>query len=86
LSNHKNTKLREAERRRKRLFLPIIYLIAEIVLAWLVLSLVQLEFDPSKWSIWAVVLFIIGIVYSIAKTLHVYKRQKDYPHSNESSV
>lgn len=79
MSNHKNTKLREAERRRKRLFLPIIYLIAEVVLAWLVLSLVQLEFDPSKWSIWAVVLFMIGLVYSISKTVHVFQRQKDYP-------
>lgn len=79
MSNHKNTKLREAERRRKRLFLPIIYLIAEVVLAWLVLSLVQLEFDPSKWSIWAVVLFMIGLVYSITKTVHVFQRQKDYP-------
>lgn len=79
MSNHKNTQLREAERRRKRLFLPIIYLIAEVVLAWLVLSLVQLKFDPSKWSIWAVVLFMIGLVYSITKTVHVFQRQKDYP-------
>lgn len=78
------TDIRTSERRRKRLITPIIYLMAEAVVAWLILSLIQLEFYLQNWNIWAMVLFILGAFYSIAKTLHIYNRQKDYPKENEN--
>lgn len=67
------------ERRRKRKFVPSIYFMAEVVLAWLILSLVQLNFNFDEWSIWAVFIFIILVLYSTFKTVHVYRRQKSYP-------
>lgn len=70
--------LKHRERRRKRLITPIIFFLAEIVFYWLVLSLIQLEFNVKKWAIWAMAIFILGIVYSLIKTVHIYKRQRDY--------
>lgn len=73
--------LKDNERREKRLIVPIIYLLAEITVFWLVLSLIQLKFDLLEWSVWAIIIFILGIVYSIIKTVHIYERQKDYKKS-----
>ena len=78
VSLNNELELRSSERRRKRLIVPIIYLLAEITILWLVLSLIQLEFDMQKWSIWAIIIIIIGTVYGIIKTVHVYERQKSY--------
>ena len=71
--------IRIDERRRKRVFIPIIYFIAEVTVAWLVLTLVQLNFNILEWSVWSIVLFIMVVSYSVLKTVHVYERQKDYP-------
>jgi hypothetical protein len=70
--------VRASERRRKRFILPIIYFLAETVLIWLVLALIQVNFNMFEWSFWAIGVFIIGIVYSIVKTVNVYQRQQDY--------
>lgn len=67
------------ERREKRFIIPMIYLMAEIIVAWLVLTLIQVEFDIRVWDTWAIIIFVIGGVYSIIKTVNVYQRQKDYP-------
>lgn len=75
--------VRDSERRRKRVITPIIYLLAEAVLAWLVLSLIQLKFQFQEWSVWAIFLFILWEIYSIAKTIHIYNRQKSYEEDNE---
>ena len=74
--------IRIDERRRKRVFIPIIYFIAEITVAWLVLTLVQLNFNILEWSIWSILLFLIVVIYSVLKTVHVYERQKDYPEND----
>jgi len=58
--------------------MPIIYAIAEAIVLWLTIALILLEFDVREWDIWAIIVFTVGGVYNIAKTLHVYKRQKDY--------
>ncbi|CAA6819782.1 MAG: Unknown protein [uncultured Sulfurovum sp.] len=76
---NKKTHIRDSERRKKRFIVPIIYFFAESVLSWLILSLIQVEFYISNWSFWAVVVFVLGVGYSIAKMIHVFERQKDYP-------
>ena len=71
--------MRVGERRKKRMVIPAIYFMVEITLFWLILSLIQLEFDIRDWSAWSIILFVIATLYSIFKTIHVYRRQKDYP-------
>ncbi len=66
------------ERRKKRMFIPTIYFLAEMIVAWLVLSLIQVNFDIRNWSLWSLIIFIIFIGYALAKTVHIYKRQKNY--------
>jgi len=73
--------LKSNERRRKRLVVPIIYLLAEMMVYWLALSLIQLEFNVRNWAIWAMIIFILGMTYSLIKTVHIYKRQKGYEKS-----
>lgn len=80
---NKKPDIRGSERRRKRLFIPIIYFLAEITLVWLALALVQLNFDMLIWNDWAIIIFIVATIYSIAKTINVYQRQKDYSKVNE---
>ena len=74
---------RGIERRRKRLVMPIIYFLAEIIFIWLVLALIQVKFNMFEWNFWALAIFILGSVYSIFKTVHIYERQKDYPTKKE---
>jgi len=66
------------ERRKKRLFIPILYFIMEMVFIWLVLSLIQLKFDLRDWAIWSIGVFVLLGMYSFSKTVHVYMRQKNY--------
>ena len=56
----------------------MVYFILEIIFVWLVLSLIQLKFDPRDWAIWSMGIFILWGVYSFSKMLHVYNRQKSY--------
>ena len=66
------------ERRKKRMFIPALYFIAEMVLVWLVLSIIQVNFDILEWSLWSIIIFTLAMAYSLAKTVHIYKRQKNY--------
>ncbi len=75
--------IRTVERRRKRMIVPIIYFMAEIIVVWLILVLIQLNFNIAEWSLWSILLFMIVIAYSALKTIHVYKRQKNYPIKGE---
>ena len=47
------------------------------------LSLIQLEFSIGEWEVWAILVFILGMLYSIAKTVHIFQRQKDYPNPKD---
>jgi len=78
-----NRNVRDSERRKKRLIAPMFYFLTEMTLVWLVLSLIQLEFSVLEWSTWAIIIFFVIIIYSIAKTIHIYQRQKDYSDSDE---
>lgn len=66
------------ERRKKRLVIPAVYFISEMVFVWLVLSLIELQFDFRGWAIWSIGIFVVFGGYSFLKMLHIYKRQKDY--------
>lgn len=83
MSINKDIHVRERERRRKRTIIPIVYFFAEGVFVWLALGLIQLNFNMFKWAIWAIIIFVLGAIYSIAKTVNVYQRQKDYPTEEE---
>ena len=74
--NIKSSKIEE--RRKKRMLIPMVYFMLEIIFVWLVLSLIQLKFDPRDWAIWSIGIFMILGAYSLSKTLHVYNRQKNY--------
>jgi len=67
------------ERRKKRVFLPAIYFILELIFVWLVFVILQISYNPLNWDLWCQILMIISAVYSFLKMLHVYNRQKDYP-------
>ena len=67
------------ERRKKRMILPAIYSILEMVFMWLALSLIHLSFDFRAWSVLGYLVFIAFMLYSVGKTIHVYRRQKNYP-------
>jgi len=83
--NH-NTLVRDAERRRRRMITPIIYFLAEVVSLWLVLVLIQVNFNVLEWNFWAIVVYALGILYSIIKTVNVYQRQKDYSEAKEEDI
>jgi C4-dicarboxylate transporter len=72
-----NHKVRE--RRKKRMFVPSLYLLLEVIFIWLVLSVIQQNLFISTWELWSILLFIVFVGYAILKTVHVYQRQKDYP-------
>ena len=69
---------RVRERRKKRLFTPIVYFIAELMLVGLVLIIWEMSFDLGTWSRGSYIAFILVFIYGFMKTLHVYGRQKDY--------
>jgi len=69
------------ERRKKRVFMPLFYGIAEVVLVWLLLSVFHVDFNLFHWDIWSKIILGMSTFYSIAKTLHVYNRQKSYSDS-----
>ncbi len=66
------------ERRKKRKFIPLLYFILEVILIWLVFVLIELSYNPLDWDLWTYILSIMGIAYSFAKMLEIYKRQKNY--------
>ena len=72
-----NSKIKE--RRKKRVFLPVIYFILELTLVWLVFVILQLSYNPLAWDLWSQMLMVLFGIYSFLKMLHVYNRQKDYP-------
>jgi len=66
------------ERRRKRTFAPIIYMLAEVILAWIILSLINLSFQVQTWEMWSHIVLFFAFIYSGYKTFVVLDRQKEY--------
>jgi len=67
------------ERRKKRLLIPAIYFILEIIFMWLVLSILQIHFNILYWEDWSKIVMFVFTLYAFLKMLHIYKRQKSYP-------
>jgi len=66
------------ERRRKRFFAPIIYMLSEISLILILLSVANVSFDIYTWKKWSYIVLTIVSLYSAYKTYRVFDRQKDY--------
>ena len=64
------------ERRRKRIFTPIVYFILELILAWIILSIINVSFDISSWALWSYGIWFGVFIYFGYKTYLIYKRQK----------
>ena len=67
-----------SERRRKRTFTPAIYMLAELTLVWLILSLFNASFQVQTWDIISRIILLCAFLYSGYKTYLVYVRQKNY--------
>lgn len=66
------------EKRRKRIFTPIIYMFSEIILAWILLSIVNVSFQIQTWEILSHSILVFAFIYSGYKTYLVFDRQKMY--------
>lgn len=66
------------DRRRKRIFLPLLYMLAEVTLVWLILSIINFSFEIQTWSTWSHIVFLLLFTYSGYKTSKIYERQKNY--------
>jgi len=64
------------ERRKKRLIAPMVFFFAELTLAWLILSIINISFSIATWSSWSYIASIIVFIYLGDKTIRVYRRQK----------
>jgi len=65
------------EKRKKRIFIPLIYFGLEILLYWLILSLFEINFKLYEWHLLSKMIFILFILYAFSKMIHIYKRQKN---------
>jgi len=70
------------ERRKKRQFIPAIYFILELIFMWLVLTILQVSFNPIDWEIWSQVVMLLFSSYAFFKMIHIYNRQKNYDKSD----
>jgi len=76
---------RVEERRKKRLFIPAIYFILELIYMWLILTIIQANQNPLTWALWGQLIMGVFFLYALFKTIHVYRRQKEYP-ADENGV
>jgi len=66
------------EKRRKRFFTPIIYMLAEFTLAWILLSDINLSFQIQTWNSLSHIALGCAFIYSAYKTYGIFDRQKNY--------
>jgi len=66
------------EKRRKRTFAPLIYMFAEVTLAWIILSVINVSFQVQTWELWSHIVLLFAFMYSGYKTFVVLDRQKEY--------
>lgn len=66
------------EKRRKRIFTPAIYMFAEVTLAWIILSILNISFEIQTWEMWSHFILLFAFSYSAYKTFLILDRQKKY--------
>lgn len=70
----------EKRRSHPSLSVPAIFFILELILMWLVFSLINWDLNVMNWHVYSYPFLGIWITYSTFKLYLVYKRQKN-PHS-----
>ena len=83
LKMYREIDVRVGERRKKRMVIPIIYFMAEVVLVWLIFTLIEMNFNVAEWNVLSILVFVTAVLYSTFKTVHVYRRQREYSNNNE---
>jgi predicted membrane-bound dolichyl-phosphate-mannose-protein mannosyltransferase len=66
------------EKRRKRFFTPIIYMFAEVILVWILLSIANVSFQIQTWETWSYIILVFAFIYSGNKTYFIFDRQREY--------
>ncbi len=66
------------ERRRKHYITPIIFLLAELTIVWLIISIIMVDFNIERWNTFAKIIILIFGIFFIGKTFKIYARQKNY--------
>ncbi|SFV50200.1 hypothetical protein MNB_SV-12-1838 [hydrothermal vent metagenome] len=64
------------ERRKKRVFTPMIYFLSELTLAWLIISIANLSFQIFAWASWSYIAMFTIFTHTAYKTYSIYMRQK----------
>jgi uncharacterized membrane protein YdbT with pleckstrin-like domain len=65
------------ERRKKRIFTPLIYFLSELIFTWLIISIINLSFNILLWENWSYIAMLTIFVHTAYKTYTMYDRQKD---------
>jgi predicted transporter len=66
------------ERRHKRAFAPAIYFILELILMWLILTVWEVNFNPTDWKNLSQFIMFVFTIYALFKMIYIYNRQKNY--------
>ncbi len=65
----------EKRRRRPSFVIPVIFFLLEMVLMYLVMSLINWDLDYSQWHIYTYPFVAVWFIYSALKLYFVLKRQ-----------
>ncbi len=68
------------EKRRKNpsYVIPILFFCLELILMWLVLGIFNWTLDIAQWQTLTYIIALMWIVFSGAKLVFVFKRQKQH--------
>jgi len=66
----------EKRRRRPSYLIPILFFMLEILLVWLVISLLNWDLNILQWNVYTYAIALAWIIFSIIKLMIVLKRQK----------
>ena len=65
------------EKRKKRVFTPVIYFLSELIFTWLIISIINLSFNIFSWDNWSYIPLFTIFCYITYKTYTIYNRQKN---------
>ena len=65
----------EKRRRRPSFVIPVTFFLLEIILMYLVISLINWNFDFDKWHMYTYPFVVVWLIYSSLKLYFVLKRQ-----------
>ncbi|MBE0498197.1 MAG: hypothetical protein IBX43_03015 [Campylobacterales bacterium] len=66
----------ERRQRRSSYAVPLLYFLLELVMMWLVISLLNWDLDIRQWGVYAYAGLALWLSYSSLKLTIVIKRQK----------